>query len=167
MLWKRNSFAIITHMYEYLLAHTEEEYATAAMLFREYAAWLNIDLRFQHFDEELASINRMYSLPAGGIILCKCQEEYIGCVGIRKQAPGTAEMKRMYVRSAYRNKGIANELVERALLFAKESGYSAMRLDTLNYMTPAMNLYKKYGFVETHPYYHNPNETVVYFEKKL
>lgn len=154
-------------MFYYTNAQTTEDYFAAASLFKEYAEWLNIDLSFQHFDEELQELQKMYASPNGGIILCKNEEEYIACVGIRKLDGTTGEMKRMYVQPDYQGKGIAAELVKRSLELAKNCGYTSVRLDTLNTMTPAINLYKKFGFEETPAYYHNPNKTVLYFQKHI
>lgn len=154
-------------MPHYIIATTQEDYSAAADLFKEYATWLNIDLSFQHFEEELSGLREMYSFPKGGIILCKDGEEYIACVGIRRLDEQTAEMKRMYVKPDQQGKGIASELVKRSLEMAKECNYTSLVLDTLSTMTPAMNLYKKSGFEEIPAYYHNPNTTVIYFKKNL
>ena len=154
-------------MPEYILAGTDEAYKAAAKLFSEYAAWLDIDLCFQHFDEELATLEKMYAPPYGGIILCKENNEYIACVALRKISDDTAELKRMFVQEAHQQKGIGNELMIRSLKLARQSGYKMIRLDTLGHMRPAINLYKKFGFRETSPYYHNPHSTAVYFELTL
>jgi len=154
-------------MTEYIIVYTDEEYKHAAMLFKEYAAWLNIDLSFQHFDDELMEIKTMYGLPEGGIILCKIGDEFIGCVGIRKIDNNTAELKRMFIKPASQKKGIGKALLEKAVELAKKYNYTTIRLDTLNYMTPAIKFYKKYGFYEIPAYYNNPNATAVYFEIKL
>lgn len=154
-------------MIDYILATTKEEYNAAAVLFREYAAWLNIDLCFQNFEAELLQLDSMYASPVGGIILCREENEYIGCVGIRKIDDETAEMKRMWVKTGHHGKGIGSELLNRALQLAKDCGYKKIRLDTLNTMAPAISLYRKNGFAEIAPYYHNPDERALYFEKLL
>jgi carbonic anhydrase len=154
-------------MINYLKAVTDEEYKYAAILFKEYAAWLNIDLSFQHFDDELLEVKTMYGSPEGGIILCKAGNKFIGCAGIRKINNNTAELKRMFIKPVYQNQGIGKVLLEKAIELAKKINYSFIRLDTLNYMKPAINLYKQYGFYEIPAYYYNPNETTVYFEVKL
>ena len=151
-------------MLEYLLVQTNEEYQATAQLFKEYAAWLNIDLGFQHFDDELENLKIMYNADDGGIILCKEYNEFIACVAIRKNKAGIAELKRMYVQPLHQHKGIGKALLEKAIALAKACNYKFIRLDTLNHMTPAINLYKKYGFYEIAPYYHNPVTTAVYFE---
>lgn len=153
-------------MINYLRADTDEEYKNAALLFKEYAAWLNIDLGFQHFDDELIEIQTMYGLPEGGIILCKQGDEFIGCVGIRKIDSKTAELKRMFIKQAWQKQGIGKELLGKAIELAKKLNYTVIRLDTLNYMTAAIKLYKECGFYEIAAYYHNPNKTAVYFEIK-
>ncbi len=154
-------------MPEYSVAQTDEDYTASAKLFTEYARWLNIDLGFQHFEEELAALKNMYAFPFGGIILCKEDDEYIACVAIRKISDDIAELKRMFVQEAHQQKGIGNELMIRSLKLARQSGYKMIRLDTLGHMRPAINLYKKFGFRETSPYYHNPHSTAVYFELTL
>ena len=136
------------------------------MLFQEYAAWLNIDLGFQHFEDELKEIKTMYGLPEGGIILCKLNDEFIGCAGIRKIDNHTAELKRMFIKQARQKQGIGKTMLEKAIELAKTLDYTAIRLDTLNYMIPAIKLYTGYGFYEIPAYYHNPNKTAVFFEMK-
>lgn len=146
---------------------SEEQYIAAAQLFKEYAAWLGVDLCFQGFDEEVNDLQKMYSLPVGGIILCEINGIFVGCVGVRRIDDQRAELKRMYVQPQQQQKGIGTALLENALELAKECGYEKIQLDTLNTMTAAMNLYLKNGFVEIPAYYHNPIETAIYFEKTL
>jgi len=153
-------------MTDYIPADTAAAYTHAARLFKEYALWLNIDLAFQHFDEELQELQTMYGAPHGGIILCKINGECIGCVGIRKINKETAELKRMFVQQGFQGRGIGKELLDKAIELARSLGYKTIRLDTLNYMQPAINLYKKAGFYEIPAYYNNPNTTAVYFEMK-
>jgi len=154
-------------MPEYIIVQNENEYTAAAKLFGEYAAWLNIDLGFQHFNEELENLKNMYNATDGGIILCKEGDAFIGCVAVRRNAANIAELKRMYVLPEQQHRGIGKKLLEEALGLAKNCRYEFIRLDTLNHMLPAINLYKKYGFYEIAAYYHNPVSTAVYFEKKL
>lgn len=154
-------------MPEYILARSVEEYQAAASLFMAYAEWLGIDLGFQHFKEELQELEKMYGAPSGGIILCKEQTNFIGCVAIRQLDNDIAELKRMYVQPVNHQQGIGKALLEKAIELAVQYGYKKIRLDTLNQMTPAMNLYKKYGFKEIPAYYHNPNATAVYFELQI
>jgi len=154
-------------MSSFYLAVTDDDYAVARSLFKAYAASININLDFQHFDDELDGLKTMYSKPFGGIILAKEKEEIIGCVAIRKISENVGELKRMYIKPAYQNKGIGKILLAEALQLAKECNYAIVKLDTLNYMLPAIHLYQQAGFYETPPYYYNPIETAVYFEKIL
>ncbi len=154
-------------MHDYIIAGTDEDYRNAAKLFKEYAAWLNIDLSFQHFEEELQVLKTMYAAPDGGIILCKNNNDYIASVAIRKINHETAELKRMFVKSTYQGQGIGKNLLEKAIEFARCANYCCIRLDTLNHMLPAIKLYKQYGFYEIPAYYNNPNTTAVYFELKF
>jgi len=154
-------------MPEYLLIKAKKEYKEAIILFQEYAGWLAIDLGFQHFSEELENLKTIYNAADGGIILCKEGDNFIGCVAIRRSEENIAELKRMYVQPSHQHKGIGKNLLEQAIALALSCKYEFIRLDTLSHMTPAITLYKKYGFYEIAAYYHNPVSTAIYFEKKL
>jgi putative acetyltransferase len=147
-----------------IIANTNEHYQAAILLFKEYAAWLNIDLCFQNFDAELQQLNEMYAAPLGIILLNTNEGRYTACVAVRKKGIDIAELKRMYVQPAQRGKGLAKDLLQKAINFAKQAGYKKIRLDTLATMTPAINLYKQFGFYEIDPYYHNPEDNAVFFE---
>ncbi len=154
-------------MFKIITVQTETEYAAASALFKEYAEWLNIDLSFQNFEEELLQLKEMYSEPTGAIFLLQQENEFIGCVAIRKKGEGIAELKRMYIQPTIRKTGGGTMLLEKALAEATRLGYKLIRLDTLANMAPAINLYKKNGFYEIDPYYFNPEENAVFFERKL
>lgn len=150
---------------EIIIANSDEDYKVAAILFQEYAVWLNIDLSFQKFDKELLQLKEMYGLPNGAIFLSKENVFFTGCVAIRRIDSDTAELKRMFIRNNYRGKGIASALLQVAIEKAIQLGYKKIRLDTLNNMTPAINLYKKNGFYEIEAYYFNPEQNALFFEK--
>jgi putative acetyltransferase len=148
-------------------ATTQEHYHAAIALFKEYATWLNIDLAFQNFDTELIQLPKMYGEPLGIILLNTNKDLYTGCIAVRNKGEKIAELKRMYVQPAYRKNGVAKELLQQAILFAKNAGYKKIRLDTLATMTPAINLYKQFGFYEIPAYYFNPESNAVFFELDL
>ncbi len=154
-------------MIELIVVHTKEEYEAAAILFQEYATWLNIDLSFQNFEGELKQLKEMYAFPTGVIVLAKKENDFIGCVAVRKKENDIAELKRMYIQPSCRKEGIATLLLEKSLAIAKELGYKKIRLDTLANMIPAINLYKQHGFYEIEPYYFNPEKNAVFFESVL
>lgn len=154
-------------MPEIFIAETAEDFENAGLLFKEYARWLQIDLCFQKFDEELKKLPQMYGRPAGAIFLCRQHGQLAGCVGVRRFDADTAELKRMWVREHYRGLGIGKALLQPALAFAKDAGYTSIVLDTLAVMHSAIALYKKHGFVECEPYYHNPHEAACFFKKTL
>ena len=154
-------------MVEYVHATSNDHFDVARKLFTEYATWLNVDLCFQHFDSELENLENIYAPPNGDLILCKDAGEYIGCVGIRHFSDTVAEMKRLYVKPGARKSGIGTSLVKEAELSAMKKGYMEIKLDTLNTMITAVDLYKKNGYKETESYYNNPLAGVVYFSKKL
>ena len=151
-------------MISFYLAVADNDYTAARLLFEEYSASIGISLDFQHFDDELDGLKRMYAKPCGGIMLAKKGEELIGCAAIRKISDTVGELKRMYIKPGHRNKGIAKTLLKKALQLARDCNYAVVKLDTLNNMFPAIHLYKQAGFYETPPYYHNPIKTAIYFE---
>jgi putative acetyltransferase len=137
-------------------------------LFVEYAASLNENLCFQRFDEELANPLKKYGQPKGTLLLAFAVGDPAGCVALQAlPQKGACEMKRLYVRTQYRQQGLGEELVKRVLEEAASKGYKKMVLDTLGRLKPAIALYFKHGFVQTSAYYQNPLANVVYMEKDL
>jgi ribosomal protein S18 acetylase RimI-like enzyme len=151
------------------LVRHAQEIAAAASLFREYADWLGIDLSFQGFEAELASLPGKYAPPTGELVLaCSPAGEALGCVAVRPLDGLTVcEMKRLYVRPAARGLGIGTALVGAIITSAEELGYAEMKLDTLPSMAEAFALYERFGFVRIPAYYHNPVPGTVYLGKRL
>ena len=137
------------------------------LLFREYSAELGVDLCFQRFEEELAGLPGAYAPPAGRLLVAAGPGGAMGCVAMRPLGAGVCEMKRMYVRPAFRLLGVGRDLAKEIVRSARGAGYSRMRLDTLGNMIPAIRLYESLGFVRTQPYYANPLQDVVYMELAL
>jgi putative acetyltransferase len=154
-------------MFEYVVVSSNAEYEAASLLFKEYAQWLNINLSFQSFEQELVELKKMYAGPKGMILLCRANDRFMACVAVRPNEDGIAEIKRMYVKSEFQGRGVGQALLDHSIDFCKKVGYGKVRLDTLNTMKPAMNLYQKNGFIKIPPYYYNPFPEAVYFEKML
>ena len=148
-------------------AVTGAELAIAAQLFREYQEELDVDLCFQGFEEELATLPGRYAPPRGSILLARVDAEVVGCVAVRPIADGICEMKRLFVRPPFRGRSIGRELAEAIIARSKSLGYGRMRLDTLVRLERANELYARLGFVRTDPYYDNPLDGVVYWELVL
>jgi putative acetyltransferase len=136
-------------------------------LFTEYAAGLDENLCFQGFEEELQNPFKKYAEPEGCLLLAYWKGEAAGCIALQPLENAVCEMKRLYVRPAYRSYGIAYQLVDVLLKDARRKGYKKMVLDTLEKLQPAITLYTKFGFKNTSPYYYNPLNSVVYMEKEL
>ena len=150
---------------------TEAELASAAEVFREYAASLDIDLCFQNFEAEIASLPGDYAPPTGQLLLAYVGGELAGCGALRHFADAddanACEMKRLYVRPAYRRFGLGRLLAQALLDEARRAGYSAILLDTLDDMEAARELYASLGFVEIPPYYFNPIPGAHYLKAEL
>lgn len=137
-------------------------------LFREYETELNEDLCFQSFEAELKDPLKKYGPPKGVLYLALWNNEVAGCIALMPlNEAGVCEMKRLYVRSSFRKNKIGKALVEQLLKDAKRFGYTIIKLDTLQKLQPAIQLYKQFGFVETNAYYENPLSQVVYMKKDL
>jgi N-acetylglutamate synthase-like GNAT family acetyltransferase len=148
-------------------ATSEERIEQASELFKEYADYLNIDLEFQNFNEELESLPGDYAFPDGCLLLAFYKNKLAGCVALRKFDENICEMKRLYVRSKYRGNGIGKVLAKQILNTARNLEYKHMRLDTLPFMKEAITLYLYLGFKEIDPYRYNPYEGAKFFELKL
>ena len=164
-------------------AETNETVQQASILFREYAASLGVDLSFQNFEQELASLPSDYAPPDGRLFLAVLDEasatpqgrhssassasSLAGCIALRKIDAETCEMKRLYVRPQFRGHGAGRALAHAVINAAREIGYRRMRLDTLPQMTEAQALYRGLGFREIAPYRHNPIVGSRYFEIEL
>lgn len=129
-------------------------------LFQEY-------LNIQNYDEELEHLDTKYGLPSGRLYLAFYDEKLAGCIGLRKIDDQNCEMKRLYVRPAFRGKNIGGKLIQQILKDAKERGYSHMLLDTLPFLKSAIHMYKAYGFYEIPSYNDSPMNTSIYMKLDL
>lgn len=133
---------------------------TARGLFAEYAGSLNIDLCFQNFDAELATLPGEYAAPGGALLVAVVDGVAAGCVALRAlpdaDYPNACEMKRLFVRPPFRRTGLGRQLAQRLMDLATQAGYSHMLLDTLDTMEAAREMYASLGFEDIPPYYFNP-----------
>ena len=137
-------------------------------LILEYTQWLGRDLSFQNLDKELADIAEKYTAPNGELLVAIDDNNVVlGMVAYYQHSDTRCEMKRLYVRPEGRGHALGDRLIESIMDHAKVSGYKEMVLDTIAPLQAAIYLYKKHGFTECEPYYHNPMDDVIYMIKEL
>jgi N-acetylglutamate synthase-like GNAT family acetyltransferase len=135
---------------------TADDLPEVRRLFREYAAWLQVDLCFQGFEEELAGLPGDYVAPGGVLLLAAVDGRIAGCVAAHRWEGDVCEMKRLFVRDEFRGSGSGRALVAAVLDWARDAGYRRVRLDTLPVMDRAQDLYRRLGFRDIEPYRANP-----------
>jgi putative acetyltransferase len=148
-------------------AASPADLATARALFEEYQASLGFSLCFQNFDAELASLPGAYAPPDGRLLLAFAGDGPAGCIALRKIGEEICEMKRLWVRPAFRGTGLGRRLAESLLAEARAIGYRRVRLDTLPSMAAAQALYLSLGFADIPPYNDHPIEGTRFMEAIL
>lgn len=144
-------------------AHLDE----VKQLVVEYTKFLGRDLSFQHIDDELSDLSAKYLPPEGRLLCATVDGKIIGCVAYHKHTTERCEMKRLFVCEGYREHHVGSKLIEAIIDFARADGFKEIVLDTITPLQSAIRLYKKFGFVETEPYYNNPMNDVIYMKKFL
>lgn len=156
---------------ELLQADSPELLVAAGLLFREYAGGLGVDLCFQNFEQELAALPGPYAEPGGALLVALVDGQPAGCGALRAlpeaDYPNACEMKRLFVRRAFRRFGLGRLLAQQLLDLATRAGYSTLLLDTLDEMDAARGLYVSLGFEEIPPYYFNPLAGAHYLKVEL
>lgn len=149
-------------------ARAASDIQEAAALFRAYAASLAIDLSYQDFAAELASLPGKYAPPSGELLIARDEQgRAVGCVALRSLSPGACEMKRLYLVPAAQGRGIGKALAEGAVAAARRLGYAQMRLDTIPSMRSALAIYEGLGFRRIAPYYETPVEGTIFMALEI
>ncbi len=133
----------------------------------EYTQMLNRDLSFQNIDDELKDPSKKYTAPAGELLVAIENDEVVGMIAYHKHSATRCEMKRLYVKPKYRGMKLGEQLIQKLIELAIQSGYTEIVLDTLLPLQSAIYLYQKLGFQQCEPYYNNPMNDVIYFKKML
>lgn len=154
-------------MIQIISAQEQDHYQKIRKLFTEYADSLDFDLEFQGFSRELATLPGDYTPPEGCVLLAQDSGLFVGCVALRPLEDKICEMKRLYVRSGYRGRGIGRTLACSVIDRAREIGYEKMRLDTIATMNEARTLYYSLEFRNIKAYRYSPLDEPSYMELDL
>ena len=150
-----------------LSASDTTELEHVRQFFRNYAAWLGVDLSFQGFADELANLPGAYGEADGRLFFAEIDGRPAGCVGIRRFSEGVCEMKRLYVDPDARGRGLGRQLALQAIKAAQALGYRRILLDTMPMMRIAVKLYRELGFTEAPAYYPTPIEGTIFLTLDL
>lgn len=126
-----------------------------------------LSISFQNLDDELKDPAKKYTSPEGELLVAVEGEDVLGIIAYHKHSDTRCEMKRLYVKPSCRGMKLGEKLIEELIAHARQAGYKEMVLDTIVPLQSAIHLYKKLGFTECEPYYHNPMPDVLYFRKEL
>jgi putative acetyltransferase len=148
-------------------AQFPSDQAALVALIREYADWLNIDMSFQDFDNEMAQIDSKYSLPNGLLWVVQQADQLVGCVGFKHLDGTTAEIKRLYVQPAFRGQQLGDKLMQVVIDTTRQMGYQRLVLDTVPQTLAAQSLYLRLGFTPIAPYYDGPTLATHFFGLSL
>src|SRR5437867_11258978 len=143
-------------MLKIIQAQTPEHVQQFQELVAEYKAWdiqmsgkmgSDVDtlLNFYYKKREREHVAEL-SPPNGRLLLASFDGQLVGCAGLRWLSPEIAEMKRVYVRPAFRGRGIGKVLVEAIVAAARLIGYRTLRLQTATLMKDAQAWYQALVF---------------------
>ena len=134
----------------------------------EYTKFLNRNLDFQGLEEELKDLKSKYTGNEGEVLVALSDDNIVmGCVAYHRLNDSSCEMKRLFVKPDFRKLKLGEKLISEIIKHAKNKNYKVMFLDTIEPLKAAIHLYKKFGFVECEPYYHNPMNDVIYMKLTL
>ncbi|MCP1118459.1 GNAT family N-acetyltransferase [Robbsia andropogonis] len=160
-------------MFTIVPVRTQRDLEATIALIREYVAWLGIDLSYQSFEEEMATMPGKYAPPNGELWLARhtVHGTPLACIGLRPlpdtATQGLCEVKRLFVSEHARGMGVGRAMVATAVDHARKLGYREMRLDTLTTMVAAQRLYREAGFIDIPAYYETPVENTCFMAKQL
>jgi carbonic anhydrase len=141
--------------------------ALVRSLFEEYWNSFGFTPCFQGFDREVAGLPGDYAPPGGRLGLATIDGEAAGCIALRRRDAERCEGKRLYVRPAFRRRGLGSELLRWVIDEARAAGYREMVGDTMPVMTQALEMYDRAGFERTGPYSDHPTPGAIYLRVKL
>ena len=145
---------------EILMAETLDEVTAVKQLCRDFVTWVlaanpkyreKILIYFEpvKWEQTLAKLSEIHARPDGAMLLARLDGVPVGCIMYHQIEKDVAEVKRLFVLTEARGKGIASRLVEALIESARSDGYKELRLDTTTFLSEAERLYRKHGFIDS------------------
>lgn len=97
-------------------------------------------------DADLFALPASYAASGGTFDVVAVNSTIVGTMGLMPIGDGVVELRKMYLLPAARGRGTGRVLVDRALTWARNAGFSRMELDTASVLVAARKLYKQNGF---------------------
>jgi GNAT superfamily N-acetyltransferase len=145
----------------------DDDIESIRALWREYWTSFGLSDCFQDFASELPALPGPYAAPDGRLLIALCNGEPAGTAAFRRLNDASCEAKRLYVRPEYRGRGIGKSLLNELIEQARTCGYRTMYGDTLQSMRDALDMYRRYGFVEGPAYSEKPTPGAIYLRLDL
>lgn len=144
-----------------------DDIETLKSIILEYIAWLDMDLSYRGFDQEMAQFEQLFTLPSGLFLIARSDGAVAGCVGLLRHSESTAEVKRLYVKPSFRGLQLGEQLIRALIQKAQSHGFMRLILDAVPQTTAAQKLYQSMGFQQIEPYYDNPIPGTKFYELAL
>lgn len=136
-------------------------------LFADFIREADTELGLDVVEAELAAGPPRDLTPPNGVMLLAIRDgEAAGIGGVRHLATEVAEIKSMYLVPEHRGRGLGRALLAEVEAIAAARGCTRTRLDSSDYLTSALGLYRAAGYREVPDYNGNPKANV-WFERAL
>jgi len=136
-------------------------------LWREYWESIGLPEEFQGFGEELKGLPGAYGAHGGALLIASFQTKPAGTIALRQLNDRAGEIKRLYLRPAFRGHGLGRHLLQTVIERAQAMGYEALYADTLPSMAEALSLYASLGFERVEAYAPNPTPGAIFLKLQI
>jgi ribosomal protein S18 acetylase RimI-like enzyme len=148
--------------------HTAPVWNDFDMLLREYAEQDLAQPKLSTIWKDLEDLPARYASPVGGVVLLHEDHTLVGCMAFTAtKFENTCELKRLFVRKAFRGQGYGRILLTEIMHMARQAGYRRGALSTWPDNPKALELYRSLGFIPTAPFKEDRGQELVFLGMDL